>query len=84
MEKQKCPNLGPKLPFLGIFDQECLIWAFLGKNLKKTIVIFEISTLKFVTNDSLTHRVNFSMGFAFSKGPGSAFSEGPGPDSGPL
>ena len=47
-------------------------------------MIFEISTLKFVTNDSLTHRVNFSMGFAFSKGPGSAFSEGPGPDSGPL
>ena len=41
------PNLGLKMPFLSIFDQKCLIWVFLGKNLKKTIVIFEISTLKF-------------------------------------
>ena len=30
------------------FDQECFIWVFLGKNFKKTIVIFEISTLKLV------------------------------------
>ena len=32
--------------FFGIFDQKSLIWVFLGKNLKKTIVRFEISTLK--------------------------------------
>ena len=30
------------------FNQECLIWVFLGKNFKKTVVIFEIITLKFV------------------------------------
>ena len=36
------------MPFLGIFHQECLIWVFLGKNFRKTIVRFEISTLKFV------------------------------------
>ena len=32
------------MPYLGIFDLE----------LKKTIVIFEISTLEFVKNESLT------------------------------
>ena len=36
------------MPYLGIFDQKCYIWVFLGHNFKKTIVIFEISTLKFV------------------------------------
>ena len=36
------------MPYLGIFDQECLIQVFLGKNLRKTTVIFEITTLKFV------------------------------------
>ena len=28
---------------LGVFDQKCLIWVFLGHNFKRTIVIFEIS-----------------------------------------
>ena len=42
-KKQKCLNLGGKIPYLGIFDQKCLIWVFLGKNYKRTIVIFEIS-----------------------------------------
>ena len=60
--------------YLGIF----------GLKFLKTIVLFEISTLKFVTNESLTHTVNFDIGYAFSKGPGSAFSEGPGPGPGPL
>ena len=54
-EKQKCLNLGPKMPYLGIFDQKCFIWVILGKNFKNAIVIFEISTLKFVENVSLTH-----------------------------
>ena len=45
MSKQKSLNLGPKRP---AFNQECLIWVFLGKNFKKTVVIFEIITLKFV------------------------------------
>ena len=29
-KKQNCLNLGPKTPYLGIFDQKCLIWFFLG------------------------------------------------------
>ena len=37
-EKIKMPNLGPKVPYFGIFRLEFL----------KTIIIFEISTLKFV------------------------------------
>ena len=37
-EKQKCLNFGPKMPYLDIFGVE--LW--------KTIVIFDISTLKFV------------------------------------
>ena len=36
------------MSYLGIFDPKCLNWVFLGKNFKKPIVIFEISTLKFV------------------------------------
>ena len=38
MKKQKCLNLGLKIPYLGIFGLEFL----------KAVVIFEISTLKFV------------------------------------
>ena len=48
LRKQKCLNLGPKMPYLGIFDQKWLIWVFSGTVFRKTIVIFEISTLKFV------------------------------------
>ena len=57
------------MPYLGIF----------GLEFQKTIIIFEISTLEFVKNESLTHTMNFGIGSAFSKGPMSAFSEGPGP-----
>ena len=56
------------MSYLGIFRLE----------LKKTLVIFEISTLEFLKNESLTHKVNFGIGSAFSKGSGSGFSEGPG------
>ena len=46
---------------------------------RKTIVIFEIGTLKFVNkSESLTHTVNFGIGSTFSKGSGSTISEGPG------
>ena len=51
---------------------------------QKAIVIFEISTLQFVKNESLTHTTNFGIGSIFSKGLCSAFSEGPGPGPGPL
>ena len=62
------------MPYLGIF----------GPEFQKTIVIFEISTLKFVKNESLTYTMNFDRESAFSKGPGSAFLEGPGLGLGPL
>ena len=39
------------MPYLLLFDQKCLLWIFLGKNLRKTYVIFEISTLKFVFHE---------------------------------
>ena len=50
---------------------------------EKNILIFEISTLKFVVSVSLTHTVESGIGSIFSKGPGSAFSEGLGPNPGP-
>ena len=62
-QKQKCLNLGPKMPYLGIF----------GLELSKIIVIFEISTIKLVKKESLYHTANFGIGSAFSKGPGSEF-----------
>ena len=58
--KTKMPKFGTKNALFGYF------WARILKN----IVIFEISTLKFVKNESLTHTVNFGIGFAFSEGPG--------------
>ena len=51
------------MSYLGIFRIE----------FKKSSVIFEISTLKFVKIESLTHAVNFGIGSAFCKGPGTAF-----------
>ena len=48
------------------------------------MVIFEISFFEFAKHKVLTHTVNFSIGSAFSKGPGATFSESPGPDPGPL
>ena len=48
------------------------------------MVIFEISTLKFVKNESLNHTVNFGIESTFSNGPWSAFSEGRSPGPGLL
>ena len=62
------------MPYLGIF----------GLEFQKTIVTFEISTLEFIKNESLTHTMNFGVGSTFSKGLGSAFSESPGLGPGPL
>ena len=50
----------------------------------KTIVVFEISTLKFAKNEFLTHTVKFGVESAFSIGPGSAFFQGPDPCLGLL
>ena len=41
-------KFGIKNALFGIFDQECLIWVFQAKMFKKTIIMFEISTFKFV------------------------------------
>ena len=60
--KNEMPKFETKIPYLGIFGLE--FW--------KTISVFEISTLKLVKNEFLTH-----TGSAFSKGRGAAFSEGP-------
>ena len=62
------------MPYLGIF----------GLEFQKTIVIFEISTLEFAKNESLTHTINFGIGSTFSKVAGSDFSEGSGPGPGLL
>ena len=71
--KKRTPKFGTKNVLFGYF------WA---RILRPTAAIFEISTLKFVENESLTHTVDFSMGSTFSKCPGPVFSEGPGPDPG--
>ena len=63
--------------------KNALFGYFWGRIFKNT-VIFEISSVEFVKHESLTHTMNFGIGFAFSKGLRSAFSEGLGPDSGPL
>ena len=40
VEKEKCRNLGLRMPHFGNFDQKCLIWVFLGKSFKNTVVAF--------------------------------------------
>ena len=45
-----------KMSYLGILKQIFLIWVFLGKIFRKTIVIFEISTLKFVYLQNFTKK----------------------------
>ena len=67
----KMPKLGTKNGVFRYFWQE----------FQKTIVLFEISTLKFVISESLTHTVSFGIESAFSTIPSSAFSEDlcPGP-----
>ena len=55
-KETKMLKFGTKNALLGIFDEKCLIWVFLGKNFKKNIVIFEISTLKFVYLQNFTKK----------------------------
>ena len=74
MRKKKSLNLGPNVPYLGIFCQ----------NFKKLLSYLKSAPSKLVKNESLTHAVNFDIRSAFSKGSGSAFSEGSGPDPGLL
>ena len=48
------------MSYLGIF----------GLQFQKTMVIFEISTLGFVKNEFLTHRLSFCIGSVYSKNEG--------------
>ena len=48
-KKQKCLNVGPKIHNLGIF----------GLEFEKNIVIFEISTLKFVCMQNFTKKQKY-------------------------
>ena len=49
------------------FGSKNALFGYFWGIISKTIVIFEISTLEFVKNESLTHTVNFGVGSAFSK-----------------
>ena len=69
------PKFGTKSALFSYFwarisKNYCHIWYPAPSNLSK--------------NESLTHKVNFGIGSAFSKGPGSSLSKGTGPDPGPL
>ena len=46
-EETKMPKVGTKNALFGHFLPKWLIWIFLGQNFKNSIVIFEISTVKF-------------------------------------
>ena len=56
VKKQKYLNSRPKMLYLHIFEQKCLIWVFLSKSFSKTIVILEISTFKFVYFQNFTEK----------------------------
>ena len=66
------------------FGTKNALFGYVWARIFKDYCHIEISTLKFVKNESLTHTVNFCIGSAFSKGQGSTFSEGPGSGPGPL
>ena len=51
---------------LKLGTESALFGYFWARIKKKTIVSFEISTLKFVKNESLSGTVNFCIGTAFN------------------
>ena len=44
------------MSFLGVFDQNCHILVFLGRNFKKAIVIFQIYILEYVSLENFTKK----------------------------
>ena len=50
------PKFGTSMLFLGIFDQNCHILVFLGRNFKKAIVIFQINILEYVSLQNFTKK----------------------------
>ena len=75
-------NYRERIKILKFGDKTALFGYFWVRILKKAIVLFEISTLKFVKKEFLTHTVNFGIGVTFSEGPGSIFLKVSG--TGPL
>ena len=69
-----------KMPKFG--TENALFRYFWNRTLKKLLSYLKSAPSNFVTSESLTHTVNFSIGSAFFKGLDSVFSEGLGP--GPL
>ena len=53
----KC-NIRCKTKELQIWDQMCLIWMFLACNFEKTVIVSDISTLKFVKMQSFVPKLN--------------------------
>ena len=56
MKKQKCLNLEPNRPYWVFLTKNALFGYFWVRILKKTIVIFEISSLKFVYLQNFTEK----------------------------
>ena len=51
------------MPYVDVIDAKCLISIFFGKSFRKTIVIFEISSLKWVYLQNFTKKKkNFNSG----------------------
>ena len=44
------------MPYVDVIDPKCLISIFFGKSFRKTIVIFEISSLKWVYLQNFTKK----------------------------
>ena len=53
--KTKMPKFGTKMPYLGIFDQKCMISVFLGWNLK-TILSYLKSAPSNLSNCKVLHK----------------------------
>ena len=56
LKKQKCLNLGPKMPYLGIYQQKLSYLSIFGLEFEKNVVIFEIRVHKFVWFQSLVRK----------------------------
>ena len=55
-KRQKCLNLGPKMPYLGIYQQKLSYLSIFGLEFEKNVVIFEIRVHKFVWFQSLVRK----------------------------
>ena len=49
------------MPYVDVIDPKCLISIFFGKSFRKTIVIFEISSLKWVYLQNFTKKKKKSL-----------------------